>query len=114
MQPSPNPKRRPRAPRAGRLLAVDAWIDSSLYEAGFRLSQGWESATIFFRRFRVSGWRRLARRSWLWSFAVAFVLRFGYILIAHTYKIKGLEDNFAFGWEMGRIARAITRRSASA
>ncbi|HXU17334.1 MAG TPA: hypothetical protein VN708_19520, partial [Terriglobales bacterium] len=49
------------------------------------------------------GWRRLARRSWLWSFAVAFVLRFGYILIAHTYKIKGLEDNFAFGWEMGRI-----------
>ena len=53
------------------------------------------------------GWRRLARRSWLWSFAVAFVLRFGYILIAYTYKIKGLEDNFAFGWEMGRIARAI-------
>ena len=53
------------------------------------------------------GWWRLARTSWWWSFAVAFALRFGYILIAHTYKIKGLEDNFAFGWEMGRIARAL-------
>jgi 4-amino-4-deoxy-L-arabinose transferase-like glycosyltransferase len=53
------------------------------------------------------GWPGLARRSFWWSFAVAFVLRFGYILIAHTYKIRGLEDNFAFGWEMGRIARAI-------
>lgn len=38
---------------------------------------------------------------------MAFVLRFGYILIAHTYKFKGLEDHFSFGWEMGRIGRAI-------
>lgn len=55
----------------------------------------------------VRGWWSRARTSFLWMFAVAFVLRFGYILIAHTYKIKGLEDNFAFGWEMGRIGRAI-------
>ena len=43
---------------AAFLLAVDAWIDSSVYEAGFRFSQFWESATIFSRRFRVKGWRR--------------------------------------------------------
>jgi 4-amino-4-deoxy-L-arabinose transferase-like glycosyltransferase len=52
-------------------------------------------------------WWTHARISLFWMFAIAFVLRFGYILIAHTYKIKGLEDNFAFGWEMGRIGRAI-------
>src|SRR5690606_6382179 len=40
------------------LLAVDAWLDSSLYEAGFKAREIWESLTIFFRRFRVSGWRR--------------------------------------------------------
>jgi penicillin-binding protein 1A len=50
--------RKIRAPKATRLLDADAWIDSSLYEAGFRLREGWENLTIFFRRFRVTGWRR--------------------------------------------------------
>ncbi|MET0597228.1 MAG: penicillin-binding protein 1A [Mesorhizobium sp.] len=56
-QPLPR-KKSPRRPRAGRLLAIDAWIDSTLYEAGFRLSEAWENLTIFFRRFRLTGWRR--------------------------------------------------------
>jgi penicillin-binding protein 1A len=47
-----------RGPIAAALLAVDAWIDSSLYEIGFKAGQFWESATIFSRRFRVKGWRR--------------------------------------------------------
>jgi 4-amino-4-deoxy-L-arabinose transferase-like glycosyltransferase len=47
------------------------------------------------------------RTSFFWMFVIAFGLRLAYILIAHTYKIRGLEDNFAFGWEMGRIGRAI-------
>lgn len=53
-------ERRPRrrGPIAAALLAVDAWIDSSLYEIGFKAGQFWESATIFSRRFRVKGWRR--------------------------------------------------------
>ena len=50
--------RRRRGPKATRLLAIDAWVDSTLYEAGFRLRDWWEQITIFFRRFRVSGWRR--------------------------------------------------------
>jgi len=50
--------RKSRAPRATRLLDIDAWIDSSLYEAGFTLGQWWERVTVFFRRFRVQGWRR--------------------------------------------------------
>ncbi|TJW42965.1 MAG: penicillin-binding protein, partial [Mesorhizobium sp.] len=50
--------RKRRGPIAATLLAVDAWLDSSLYEIGFRARQFWEAATIFFRRFRVTGWRR--------------------------------------------------------
>ncbi|MBN9221407.1 MAG: penicillin-binding protein 1A [Mesorhizobium sp.] len=54
---SPEPRKR-RGPIASRLLALDAWIDSSLYEIGFKARQFWESATIFSRRFRLKGWRR--------------------------------------------------------
>lgn len=53
--PLPRTKRRSIAKR---LLAIDAWIDSSLYEGGLRLREFWEGLTIFSRRFRVSGWRR--------------------------------------------------------
>jgi 4-amino-4-deoxy-L-arabinose transferase-like glycosyltransferase len=56
---------------------------------------------------KAQAWWSHARTSFFWMFAVAFALRFGYILIAHTYRFKGLEDNFSFGWEMGRIGRAI-------
>lgn len=58
------PSRKPRSPRATRLLAIDAWIDSTLYEAGFRFSEVWENITIFFRRFRYTGWKR-------WGFELA-------------------------------------------
>ncbi|MGB3539634.1 MAG: penicillin-binding protein 1A [Mesorhizobium sp.] len=54
----PNEERKKRGAVAAFLLAVDAWLDSSLYEAGFKAREFWETATIFFRRFRVSGWRR--------------------------------------------------------
>lgn len=52
-------------------------------------------------------WCRDARTSFFWMFVIAFVLRFGYILIAHTYKFKTLDNNFSFGFEMGRIGRSI-------
>ena len=47
-----------KGPRATRLLEIDAWINSTLYEGGFKLGEIWENLTIFFRRFRVTGWRR--------------------------------------------------------
>ncbi len=50
------PKKRGRI--AATLLAIDAWIDSTVYDAGFRIADTWEDITIFFRRFRVDGWRR--------------------------------------------------------
>ncbi len=39
--------------------------------------------------------------------AIALFLRVGWILVGHTYKFKELENNFGFGWEMGRIGAAI-------
>ena len=40
---------------------------------------------------------------------VAFALRFGWIVVAHTYKFKTFDDNFSFGWEMGRIGRSLAQ-----
>ena len=50
--------RRYRWPRATKFLEIDAWLDSTIYNLGFKLGEWWENVTIFFRRFRVSGWRR--------------------------------------------------------
>ncbi|TKT81220.1 penicillin-binding protein 1A [Aquamicrobium sp. LC103] len=58
MTKHPVKERKSKGPRATVLLDLDAWIDSSLYEAGFKLREFWENVTIFSRRFRVSGWRR--------------------------------------------------------
>ncbi|MEX0408142.1 penicillin-binding protein 1A [Aquibium sp. LZ166] len=55
---NPFESRKSKAPRASKLLELDAWIDSTLYEAGFSAGERWERITIFFRRFRVYGWKR--------------------------------------------------------
>lgn len=52
-------------------------------------------------------WWSRARRSFWWMFVIAFLLRLAYILLAHTYKVKPDENYFSFGYEMGRIGRAI-------
>ncbi len=49
------------------------------------------------------------RDSLFWMTTIAFLLRFAYILIAHTYRFKTTEDNFSFGFEMGRIGRALAQ-----
>ncbi|WP_426236594.1 transglycosylase domain-containing protein [Pararhizobium sp. DWP1-1-3] len=60
---SPNPENgvpkddRPR--KRHFLLRVDSWIDSTVWNAGFRLGVWWEDITIFFRRFRVRGWKKV-------------------------------------------------------
>jgi penicillin-binding protein 1A len=40
-------------------LRLDALLDSTLWNAGFRFVDIWEDITIFFRRFRVRGWKRI-------------------------------------------------------
>jgi len=40
-------------------------------------------------------------------FWVAFAVRVLYMTLAHTYRFRPGEDHFQFGWEAGRIARAL-------
>ncbi len=40
-------------------------------------------------------------------FWVGFFVRVLYVTLAHTYRIRAAEDHFQFGWEAGRIARAL-------
>jgi len=51
-------------------------------------------------------WKKL-RTSTSSLVLIALALRVGWILLAHTYKFKASENNFSFGWEMGRIGAAI-------
>jgi penicillin-binding protein 1A len=50
-----------KAPRLKRhiFLKIDSWLDSTLWNAGYDLAEAWEEITIFFRRFRVRGWKKL-------------------------------------------------------
>jgi 4-amino-4-deoxy-L-arabinose transferase-like glycosyltransferase len=47
------------------------------------------------------------RTSQFWMVAIALFLRVGWIIAGHTYKFKTVDNNFGFGWEMGRIGAAI-------
>lgn len=51
--------------------------------------------------------RRGILHSPFWIVTVAFLLRVIWIVIGHTYKFKTADDNFSFGWEMGRIAASL-------
>lgn len=51
-------------------------------------------------------WVRV-RTAPVWIVAIALLLRVSWILIGHTYKFKNTDDNFGFGWEMGRIAASL-------
>jgi 4-amino-4-deoxy-L-arabinose transferase-like glycosyltransferase len=54
----------------------------------------------------VNAWAHI-RTSQFWMVTIALILRVAWIAIGHTYKIKTSENNFSFGWEMGRIGEAI-------
>ncbi len=51
-------------------------------------------------------WARI-RTSFFWIITVALLLRVGWIILGHTYRFKSADDNFGFGWEMGRIAASL-------
>nr|CAD6421366.1 penicillin-binding protein [Rhizobium sp. Q54] len=55
-----DPKTSQKQPRRKRhlLLRIDSWIDSTVWNLGFRLGEIWEEITIFSRRFRVRGWKK--------------------------------------------------------
>ena len=51
-------------------------------------------------------WSRI-RSSFPCMVGIAFAVRVLCIVVMHTYKVRTTEDNFGFGWEMGRIAASI-------
>ncbi len=51
-------------------------------------------------------WARI-RTSLFWMVVISFALRLCVIMAMHTYKFRSAEENFGFGWEMGRIARSL-------
>lgn len=42
-----------------------------------------------------------------WMVAIGFTLRVLYIWLAHSYRFRTNDENFSFGWEIGRIAESI-------
>jgi 4-amino-4-deoxy-L-arabinose transferase-like glycosyltransferase len=62
-------------------------------------------------------WWAHARTSLLWIVIVAFAVRFGYIVIGHTYRFgshsrvlaQASEKDFDFGFEMGRIGSSLAQ-----
>lgn len=42
-----------------------------------------------------------------WIVFVAVLVRVAWIVIGHTYGFKSTDDNFGFGWEMGRIGASL-------
>ncbi len=53
-----------------------------------------------------SKWRNIGT-SPAWIALIAFALRVAWIVIGHTYRFKTTDNNFSFGWEMGRIAASL-------
>jgi len=55
----PDVREEKRRRRRHLLLRIDSWIDSTVWNLGFKLGEIWEEITIFSRRFRVRGWKRV-------------------------------------------------------
>ncbi|MFZ0732621.1 MAG: glycosyltransferase family 39 protein [Candidatus Sulfotelmatobacter sp.] len=51
-------------------------------------------------------WARV-RSSPGWVVGVALGLRIAWIILGHTYRFKSTDNNFGFGWEMGRIGASL-------
>ncbi len=45
--------------------------------------------------------------SLVWIVTLAFIVRLLAIIVLHTYRFRVTDESFGFGWEMGRVARAI-------
>jgi 4-amino-4-deoxy-L-arabinose transferase-like glycosyltransferase len=46
-------------------------------------------------------------RSFLWLLPLSVALQVAAIGVLHQYRTRSGDDNFAFGWEMGRVGRSI-------
>lgn len=52
--------KRNRKFRVSRLIGLDAWLDSTFYNLRFKMADAWEDITITSRKFKVTGFNKLA------------------------------------------------------
>lgn len=61
-----------------RLLGIDSWIDSSIYNLFSGSAEFWESVSVFFRRFRVTGFNKflveVADEGFTWALIGSIVM----------------------------------------
>ncbi len=62
--------------------------------------------SVLLWRVRSSGWTRFYSSAHAIA-SVALLLRVAWIVLGHTYKFKSADNNFGFGWEMGRVAASV-------
>ncbi len=65
------------------------------------------NAAVALRDSRFRRTWECVRTSFPWMIGIAFGIRVLCIIVMHTYKVRTTEDNFGFGWEMGRIGASI-------
>ena len=71
------------------------------------LSLRLQSSAVFARLKRFFAATPLGERAPRRIFWTGLIVRVLYMTLAHTYRMRPINDHFAFGWEMGRIARAL-------
>src|SRR5436305_8024701 len=86
----------PVAPSGPPRLQIEPFMNSG--------TQAIENRTA--KSFLANTWSRI-RTSLFWIVTIALLLRLAWIIIGHTYKFKAADDNFGFGWEMGRIGASL-------
>src|SRR5947199_10130483 len=59
------------------------------------------------QRIAAHSWWRRVRTSFFGLLFTALRVRLVVIFITHTYNFKTVDDNFSFGYEMGRIGRSL-------
>jgi 4-amino-4-deoxy-L-arabinose transferase-like glycosyltransferase len=53
--------------------------------------------------------RPVLPKFFLWLLPLSFMLQVAAIGVLHQYRVRPGDDNFEFGWEMGRVARSIAQ-----
>src|SRR5215468_7748907 len=90
-------------------LGIDAWIDSSLAQAGQSLQDRWNAFSSFFARFRLSGWKRLLNE----AIAEGLTLGVGGLTLLYVLAIPAFNDFDENRINTGKFAVKFLDRNGS-
>ncbi len=97
-----------------KLLDFDSWIDSSLYRLFSDASERWETITVFFRKFRVKGFKRFLVEIFDETISISLLASIGLLALAlpafeETQKDWRSQDNYSVLF-LDRNGKQIGRR----